>query len=126
MIKIKAGTFGYNDGKKIIPLTAESGAVDLDPKLEARLVKQGIAVYVGKLEPAKFDIEINGKNENKPVYNKEMKLIELKEIANSYGVDVSGLRTKDAVITAIEAVIFDADDDDDYEQPDLGTASPEV
>ena len=46
MIKIIAGTFGYFNGRKKEMITAASGARSFDPKLEARLVSEGIAEYV--------------------------------------------------------------------------------
>ena len=46
MIEIIAGTFGYYNGRKVIPITKEDGPQQFDPELEARLVKQGVAKYV--------------------------------------------------------------------------------
>ena len=46
MIQITAGTFGYYNGRKVIPITNADGPQKFDPELEARLVKQGVAKYV--------------------------------------------------------------------------------
>ena len=46
MIQIIAGTFGYYNGRKVIPITNQDGPKQFDPELEARLVKEGVAKYV--------------------------------------------------------------------------------
>lgn len=47
MIQIIAGTFGYYNGRKVVPITNQDGPKQFDPELEARLVKEGVAKYVG-------------------------------------------------------------------------------
>lgn len=58
MIKIiKAGGFGYYDGRKHHVYTRESGNIKLTADAEARWVEKGIAEYVGapkKVETAKY------------------------------------------------------------------------
>ena len=39
MIQIIAGTFGYYNGRKVVPITNADGPQKFDPELEARLVK---------------------------------------------------------------------------------------
>lgn len=46
MIQIIAGTFGYFNGRKVIPITNADGPQKFDTELEARLVKEGVAKYV--------------------------------------------------------------------------------
>ena len=46
MIQIIAGTFGYYNGRKVVPITNADGPQKFDPELEACLVKQGVAKYV--------------------------------------------------------------------------------
>lgn len=41
MIQIIAGTFGYYNGRKVVPITNADGPQKFDPELEARLVKKG-------------------------------------------------------------------------------------
>ena len=71
-----------------------------------------------------------------PAYSKDMKLDDLKKIAEAYGVDASKARSKDAVIDMIEAAKAakdDADDNDDDDgvvddgetPPAVGAAMPE-
>ena len=130
MIQIIAGTFGYYDGRKVIPLTNESGPKQLDPELEARLVKKGIAKYVGNVEHAQSE-SVHAQAENSteevlkslPEYNEGMKLEELKSIAAEYGVDASAMRKKAEVIAAIEAAKEETVEDDE-EPPRFDVEDP--
>ena len=49
MIQIIKGTFGYYNGRKVIPITEADGPQKFDDELEARLVKEGVAKYIGEL-----------------------------------------------------------------------------
>lgn len=151
MIQIIAGTFGYYNGRKVIPITEADGPQKLDPELEARLVKKGVAKFVdpdtvedpestdpaGAPAPqdpdnpdsaAAGDPETpDGEDPEDPAdaaeYSEDMKLDELKEIAVSYGVDTSAMRKKADVIAAIEAAKKAAGADDE-EPPQIGAADP--
>ena len=48
MIQIIKGTFGYYNGRKVIPITEADGPQKFDDELEARLVKEGVAKYIGE------------------------------------------------------------------------------
>lgn len=141
MIQIIAGTFGYYNGRKVVPITNQDGPKQFDPELEARLVKEGVAKYVEDPEstdsagvPAPQDPEdpadaAAGDPEDpadSAEYSEDMKLDELKEIAASYGVDTSAMRKKADVIAAIEAAKAEQPDDgaDDEEPPQFGAADP--
>ncbi len=50
MIKIINGTFGYNDGKRVIPKTPKDKPFECNAKIEKRLVSLGVAVYVDNAE----------------------------------------------------------------------------
>ena len=50
MIKIINGTFGYNDGKRVIPKTPKDKPFECSAKTEKRLVSLGVAIYVDKAE----------------------------------------------------------------------------
>lgn len=125
MIQITTGTFGYYNGRKVVPITSESGPQKFDPELEARLVKQGIAKYIdapaGQTETAGDQQE---ETADLPKYNERMKLEELKKIANAYGVDASAMTKKGDVIKAIEAAkaaaVQAADSTSDGEDDDTG------
>ena len=136
MIQITAGTFGYYNGRKVIPITNADGPQKFDPELEARLVKQGVAKYVDEQPEApapavKSEQELEDTPETDdtaaaPEYNEDMKLDELKEVATRYGVDASAMRKKADVIAAIEATKAEQPDDgaDDEEPPQIGAADP--
>ena len=138
MIQIIKGTFGYYNGRKVIPVTEADGPQKFDDELEARLVKEGVAKYIGELgktaeqpAPAPGDdadepASTNTAADEAPEYNEDMKLDELKEVATRYGVDASAMRKKADVIAAIEATKAEQPDDgvDDEEPPQIGAADP--
>ena len=137
MIQIIKGTFGYYNGRKVIPITEADGPQKFDDELEARLVKEGVAKYIGELgetaeqpAPAPGDADepasTNTAADEAPEYNEDMKLDELKDIAAAYGVDASAMRKKADVIAAIEATKAEQPDDgaDDEEPPQIGAADP--
>lgn len=141
MIEIIAGTFGYYNGRKVIPITKEDGPQQLDPELEARLVKQGVAKYVDEQPVAPTPAEKPGREPEAapetgdapadPEYDEDMKLDELKKVAAAYGVDASAMRKKADVIAAIEEAKAAADEaaddgqsDDGEEPPQIGAADP--
>lgn len=137
MIQIIKGTFGYYNGRKVIPITEADGPQKFDDELEARLVKEGVAKYIGEQdEPAEQPAPDHGDaNEpastntaadEAPEYDEDMKLDELKEVAARYGVDASAMRKKADVIAAIEAAKAEQSDDgtDDEEPPQIGAADP--
>lgn len=140
MIQIIKGTFGYYNGRKVIPITEADGPQKFDDELEARLVKEGVAKHIGELgetaeqpapAPAPGDDDdepasTNTAADEAPEYNEDMKLDELKEVAARYGVDASAMRKKADVIAAIEATKAEQPDDgtDDEEPPQIGAADP--
>lgn len=137
MIQIIAGTFGYYNGRKVVPITNADGPQKFDPELEARLVKKGVAKYVDEkpvapAPAAEPEREPGATSEPDgtpaaPEYDEDMKLDELKDIAAAYGVDASAMRKKSDVIAAIEAAKAGQTDDDgtdDEEPPQFGAADP--
>lgn len=141
MIQIIKGTFGYYNGRKVIPITEADGPQKFDDELEARLVKKRVAKYVDEQPVAPVPAEKSeqdpdgapetGETPAAPEYDEDMKLDELKEVAAAYGVDASAMRKKADVIAAIEeakeAAGEAADDDqtgDNEEPPQIGAADP--
>lgn len=138
MIQIIAGTFGYYNGRKVVPITNADGPQKFDPELEARLVKQGVAKYVDEqpvapAPAAKPEQEPEAAPETDdaptapPEYDEDMKLDELKEVAAAYGVDASAMRKKADVIAFSMAAANEVDDDqtgDNEEPPQIGAADP--
>lgn len=136
MIQIIAGTFGYYNGRKVVPITNADGPQKFDPELEARLVKEGVAKYIDA-QPVDSDPAdepekgLQGKPETDeaaslPEYDEDMKLDELKEVAAAYGVDASAMRKKADIIAAIEAAKVENDDQTGDEElpPELDAADP--
>lgn len=121
MIKIIKGTFGYNDGKKVIPITGDSDPIELDAAQEARLVKKGVAVYV-----ATPSADTETANDGLPVYNESMKLQELRDIAEACGVDASKVISKAKVIELIEASITVCKSDDEAVEDDESETTAEA
>lgn len=132
MIRIIKGTYGMIKGSTVVAVPAGSKPIKLDPEKEARLVRQGVAEYVGKVEepdtveetvetveaveaviPAPADEPDEA--EDLPPYDENMKFAELKEIAEKYGIDASKMKSKKEVIAAI---------DEARELPDLSAADP--
>ena len=124
MIQVIAGTVGFYDGMKVVPITAEDGPITLEPAVEQRLVSKGVAKYVddaGMATPAGDAAE----------YSDAMKLADLKGIALKYGADPAEVKkatSKAKAIELIEAAKADNDDDteaDDGEQPpQFGASDP--
>lgn len=152
MIQIIAGTFGYFNGRKVIPITNADGPQKFDTELEARLVKEGVAKYVdasaaapaedpenpdpaGAPAPQDPDLPPPGEQPDgdpgtpagePPAYNEDMKLDELKAIAKVYGIDdetLKPMRAKKDVIAAIEAKKQEIGDDDEA-PPQIAAADP--
>lgn len=138
MVQITTGTFGYYNGRKVIPITSADGPQRFDPELEARLVKQGIAQYVDAA-PERRE-ESPDSPDGLPEYDKSMKLDALKKIAGAYGVDAAAMTRKAEVIEAIEAAKAaarldggeggdtdegdDTGSDEDEAPPQFGAAEP--
>lgn len=138
MIQIIAGTFGYYNGRKVIPITEADGPQKFDDELEARLVKEGVAKYIGEQgetaeqtaptpgDDADEPASTNTAADEAPEYNEDMKLDELKEVAARYGVDASAMRKKADVIAAIEEAKAAADEAADDDQSDDGEEPPQI
>ena len=111
MIRIVKGTFGYFDGRRVVPVTYADGPQSYDPELEARLVSEGVAEYAGgapAAEPAP-EPEPTPVPEPEPEADEAdgepalegMTRAELAELAGSYGIK-PGKLTKAKLIAAIE------------------------
>lgn len=110
MIKIIKGSYGMRRGASIQAVPAGSDPIELSKEKEERLVRLGVAVYVTGQDD---NVENAGGNSDDaqddeivdefPEYNEDMKLSQLKDIAQVYGVDASSMRSKKEVIEAIDA-----------------------
>ena len=120
MIQIIKGTFGYYNGRKVIPITEADGPQKFDDELEARLVKEGVAKYIGEPgETAEQPAPAPGDDADEPASTNTAA-----DEATEY--DASAMRKKADVIAAIEAAKAEQPDDgaDDEEPPQIGAADP--
>lgn len=114
MIRIVKGTFGYFDGRRVVPVTAADGPQSYDHELEARLVSEGVAEYVaGAAAEADHrvtvtphvDVHVEVEADPEPEADEpaleDMTRAELAELAESYGIK-PGKLTKARLIEAIE------------------------
>lgn len=110
MIRIKRGTFGWFDGRRVIPKNVESGPFVADRDLEARLVAKGMAEYVGEAPaPAAPAVETSDPTPEPETATDaadkadlaSMTKAELEELAKSYGIPVAR-KTKAQLVRAIE------------------------
>ena len=129
MIRIIKGSYGMRCGTSIKAVPAGSAPIELSKEKEERLVRLGVAEYVGTADDADQDENLNDDADQDaddaladeelvddlPEYNENMKLDELKKIAALYGVDASSMRSKKEVIAAI---------DESKELPELGAVDP--
>lgn len=121
MIKIVKGTYGAIINGQVRPKNANSPAFSLNEKEEARLVKLGVAVYVGqdKDEAAevKAPVEDKQKPEEKPAETTEtttdytkLSMKELSQIAKELNINSFGLK-KSALIEKIKEATATGEED---------------
>lgn len=122
MIVITKGTFGYFDGRRVVPVTRADGPQAYDPELEARLVAEGVAEYADAApapapapapEPTPEPVPADGDAEDAAL--EDMTRAELADIAEGYGIK-AGKLTKAKLIEAIEGA---------EKAPDLSAAAVE-
>ena len=114
MIKIVRGAYGYLDKNGIVrPKTAADAPFSLLPDQEARLVKLGIAEYVGAVSVA----EEAPAERNLADYSVK----ELRELGSEYGLTFKVGTSKADMVKAIENAQAEVDietvDDDDESAP---------
>ena len=141
MIKMIAGVYGYKEGGIIMPKDKDSEPFSLNPKREAELVACGVAVYENLTIPedetkpadqngAGFlseEGDQNGDSQNdedaqkkKPEYSEKMKLLDLQDIATSFGLDAQNMRTKSEVVKLLD----DYFKGDNEQPPTFGPIDP--
>lgn len=135
MIKIVKGVYGYVDKHGFVrPKDCNSDPFETSPEQEARLVKLGVAEYVGEPEkaepvnePAQAQISEIGEEATHldPEQLKELTNAELKTMAEDMGIDTAKLKTKAQLIEAITAVdVAPGPDEDGEGVEDDGEAPP--
>jgi hypothetical protein len=117
MIVIIAGTYGMREEERVIPITRESGPVQLDPETERRLVEEGIAEFVR--DSPRMEEIVHETEPDLPEYSSSMRLADLKNIAKAYGIDVSGMTKKAEIFEAIEEAKLEEAVEDGEIPPEL-------
>ena len=115
MIRIIRGVYGYLDKDGIVrPKTEADAPFALLPEQEARLVRLGVAEYVGIAEEEPDSVEF----EEEPVVEvplSEYTVKELRELGKEYGLSFKVGISKAEMVAAIEqaeAELVDAEDED--------------
>ena len=98
MIQMKAGTFGLPVGGSVKAMTKESGPFKASEEQEARLVKLGLAVYVGEPELPELPDGVVGI----PEYSIENTANELREIGKLCGLTFKVGMTKAEMVEALD------------------------
>lgn len=138
MIKIVRGVYGYLDKDGIVrPKTEADGPFSLSPEQEARLVRLGVAQYVGNVNQAPeeadwtesvgvIDLD-DAAEEVRPL--EEYSVKELRELGKDYGLTFKVGISKAEMIKAIkeaEAETEFADEDEDDESAPVFDAAEAV
>ena len=113
MIKIIRGYYGYKNGNSIIPKSTKDAPFSCDAAEEARLVRLGVAEYVGQPEA----VEVEGE----ALYTDETSLAELKEIAKKLGAtdeELKPIRSKAAAKELIDKLADEICEGEPVEGPD--------
>lgn len=118
-IKIINGTYGFRPEPHVVePKTADDAPFLVEDAEAARLVSLGVAAIVD--EVAAVDPPA-GDPGSALVYNEEMKLDELKDVAREVGAtedELKPLRSKKEVIALIDKILDGSDDEEDDEDDD--------
>ena len=129
MIRIIRGVYGFLDKDGIVrPKTEVDAPFSLSPEQEERLVRLGVAGYVGRLEENlpmepeaqedNLDIEIEVEpEEERPLSEYNAK--ELRELGAQYGLSFKVGTSKADMVKAIEAAEAALDVDDEDEDGEL-------
>ena len=129
MIRIIRGVYGFLDKDGIVrPKTEVDAPFSLSPEQEERLVRLGVAGYVGRLEENlpmepeaqedSLDIEIEVEpEEDRPLTEYNAK--ELRELGAQYGLSFKVGTSKADMVKAIEAAEAALDVDDEDEDGEL-------
>lgn len=149
-IKIINGTYGFRPSPSVVELkSSRDPAFSVDDAEADRLVAMGVASFAGAgVDPATVAdftdpddlVDPNGAGsdtedhedggETAPlVYNEDMKLDELKDVARSVGAtedELEALRYKKDVIALIDQIVAEAGtgSEDPEDAPEVGAADP--
>ena len=138
MIRIVRGVYGYLDKDGIVrPKTEADGPFSLSPEQEARLVRLGVAQYVGNVNSAPeeaditeelgdIDLAVIPEEDERPLEDYSVK--ELRELGKDYGLAFKVGISKAEMIKAIEEAeaALDAEDEGDDEPAPVFDAAEAV
>lgn len=108
MIQMKAGTFGLSVNGYLKAMTKESGPFVASEEQEARLVKMGLAVYVGETITVPDDEDAHTIPDGVtgiPEYSTENTVAELREIGKLCGLTFKVGMSKVEMVAALDAHI---------------------
>ena len=135
-IKIINGTYGFRPQPHVVERKNADDAPFFVEDAEAdRLVALKVAVIVdGAAAPAADPVQMDPETDDQEalVYNEDMKLDELKDVARSVGAtedELKSLRSKKDVIALINEIVegegeADTEDEDPEDAPDVSVADP--
>ena len=133
-IKIINGTYGFRPQPHVVePKTADDEPFFVEDQEAERLVGLKVAVIVdGAAAPAADPVQMDPESDDQDalVYNEDMKLDELKDVARSVGAtddELKSLRSKKEVIALIDEIVAEegaADLADPEDAPEVGAADP--
>ncbi len=143
MIKIVRGVYGFMDNNGIVrPKTAADEPFALQPEQEERLVRLGVAEYVGNAErvqePDETEQEVFEEEQDPIGFDEmpyeeialsELSVKDLRAIGKEYGLSFKVGTTKDDMVKAIETAQAEMDteaEDDDGEPAPVFDASEAV
>ena len=128
MIQIVRGVYGFLDKDGIVRPKSEADApFELLPEQEARLVRLGVAQYVGNVKQAQEPADLaeavgaiafdEPEEDERPLSDYSVK--ELRELGKDYGLTFKVGISKAEMVAAIEAAEaeLDADDADEDDEP---------
>lgn len=132
-VKIISGTYGYNDGKHIIPKDRRSGAFALEDKEADRLIALSVAECVEDSEPSQNFKGTKEKPEGTPIkspadaddlsYNANSSVQDLRRIGKAVGLIFGVGVTKANMIAALDE-FFGKEPEGDEPAPDISVEDP--
>ena len=131
MIQIVRGVYGYLDKDGIVrPKTEADAPFELLPEQEARLVRLGVAQYVGNVNSAPAEETLSEETvAETPTGERlltDMSAKELRELGKDYGITFKVGVSKAEMVAAIEAAENELDTADDGEPVPVFDASEAV
>lgn len=105
-VRIINGTYGHRpiNSKYVVPITAGDPPIALSDEKADDLVARHIAEFVATNQMPKTtdEGENNDGDGKKPAYNVLMKVVELKEIMDTYGITIPANATKKEMIALLD------------------------